>query len=307
MKSLFAFLLTAVSFQLSAVSLCTAPWYCRIEERTVTIHSIYKEQVAIRSGFLKESDEVPFRGNIIYYQGLGDSMMNHAPLFNKLTAAGYRVIAFDYMGQGGSQGDMDNTRIEAIPRLGNDVWNEYARDLKNFPKKTIIGWSTGGLAAYLQAASGDVSNVVLIAPGLVPNIFVGETNLLYGKINAITLRSLTNDIYSEAHVEPIVPSTPLKVLNFVSDLMRAANFVRYVSIPSRVRGLVLLSGKSDSYVDAEKTRRILHGPAPKTVGNASHFDVKSYPNALHEIDNEVKEIRDKAHKDILEFLDKNTP
>lgn len=56
----------------------------------------------IRMGYYPEQGV--FKGNILYYEGLGDSMLNHAPLFEKLSQNGYRVIAFDYMGQGGSSG-----------------------------------------------------------------------------------------------------------------------------------------------------------------------------------------------------------
>lgn len=304
MKNIFLFLFSFISFQSSANILCDAPWYCRIEERRVYLKSNDYTQVAIRSGFLKESDQVPFRGNVIYYEGLGDSMVNHMPLFKKLTKAGYRVIAFDYMGQGGSNGSMDSTTIQGIIRLGNDIWNLYARDLQAFPKKTIIGWSTGGLAAFVQASTGDASNVVLIAPGLAPNIFVGETRILRGEINKITLQSLTSDRYinsqQDPHIDPIEPSSPIFVLNFVSDLLMTANYSRKQSIPSHVQGIVLLSGENDSYVDAKET-------ANRIKKSANHFSVREYPDARHEIDNEVKWIRDVAHQDILDFLDKNTP
>ena len=66
----------------------------------INVKSIEPSQ--IRAGFLKESDSKPFLGNVIFFEGLGDSMLNHRPLFDKLTNEGFRVIAFDYMGQGGS-------------------------------------------------------------------------------------------------------------------------------------------------------------------------------------------------------------
>lgn len=71
-------------------------------------------QVDIRLGYLTANSAVPFKGNILYYQGLGDSILNHDPLFSVLTNAGYRVIAFDYMGQGGSDGSMNHTSITNI-------------------------------------------------------------------------------------------------------------------------------------------------------------------------------------------------
>ena len=314
MKIFLTSLISLFTLDLHAIQMCSEPWYCRIENRQVKtilfnesgIPSEYELNVAIRSGFLKESDQVPFRGNVIYYEGLGDSMVNHMPLFNKLTNAGYRVIAFDYMGQGGSQGSMNDTRVEAIPDLGNQIWKLYARDLKNFPKKTIIGWSTGGLAAYVQALSDEdkVDNVVLIAPGLVPNLFVGETNLWRLELNRISLPTLTTDVYStqveNPHIEPIVPNSPVKVLNFAMNLLEVAAQNRHSIMRQRVKGLVLLSGPNDSYVDAKETKRMINQVA-------YHFSIKEYPEALHEIDNEKLAIREKAHQDILEFLNNNNP
>src|SRR5690606_22010771 len=114
-----------------------------------TIDYNYKNKnVEIRTGYLEANSEVEFKGNILYYQGLADSMLNHDPLFQVLTNAGYRVVAFDYMGQGGSAGTMNNTTIENINEIGDKVIKELGR---GNGKYHIIGWSTGGLAAYRKA------------------------------------------------------------------------------------------------------------------------------------------------------------
>ena len=110
--------------------ICPAPWKsafgntsdCSLKDFTLETWSGWTGEswsvtAKIRSGYLAENPNVTFRGNIIYYEGLGDSMMNHMPLFQTLTQAGYRVIAFDYMGQGGSKGSMNDTRIYQIAKL----------------------------------------------------------------------------------------------------------------------------------------------------------------------------------------------
>lgn len=294
--------------------ICPAPWKshsenpndCSLREFALTTWSgrtgaRWEIKASIRSGYLAENPEVPFRGNVIYYEGLGDSMLNHMPLFNKLTQAGFRVIAFDYMGQGGSSGSMNRTRIVPIGSLGEQIWNLHARDLENFPKKNIIGWSTGGLAAYVQARMKiDVNNIVLIAPGIAPNMIVGEQNLLQFKFNQITLPTLTTQIYAQGvdnpHLDPIKPTSPLEVMDFSWDLLITAETNRSLPMSRRVNGFVLLSGDSDTYVNARKTYSILKKVAP-------HFLVKQYPNTLHEIDNEAEPHRSNAHRDILNFLD----
>ena len=288
---------------------CPSPWNCRVSPFTLKSNNAVTGvpkflKVSIRHGYLEENSNVPFKGNLIFYEGLGDSMLNHRPLFQKLTDAGYRVIAFDYMGQGGSGGSMDDTRILEIGSLGNRVWNLYARNLKDFPKKTILGWSTGGLAAYAQAAREmNVDNVILIAPGIAPKYLVGEQNPLRGEINRITVSTLTTQSYDDGsldpHVDPIKPSSPLLVPCFSMDLAMTAKVMRSTPIGRRVNGFVLLSGENDTYVDAKKTRRVLEVIAP-------HFLIKQYQGALHEIDNESEPNASMAHQDILNFLERNS-
>lgn len=257
-----------------------------------------EHKILIRAGYLKEQG-VQFKGNIIYFQGLGDSMMNHQPLFNKLTKNGYRVIAFDYMGQGKSQGYMNDTRISEIGKLGEIAWKKFVRNNQAYSQKTIIGWSTGGLAAYYEANNSHAKNVVLIAPGIVPNTLVGENDICEGQINQITMASLTTETYSSKasnpHVDPIKPNSPVKVPLFAVDLLSTAKSSRKWVIKKSIKGMVLLSGKDDNYVDAAKTETVIGQ-------NASHFRVETYEGALHEIDNEVPSIAERAHQDILEFL-----
>ncbi len=294
-------------------AICPKPWVCekmaldipvtKLSLRLGTfgalwVPSIELSRETIRSGYYPERGT--FRGNVLYFEGLGDSMVNHEPLFKKMSAAGFRVISFDYMGQGGSSGKMDRTRLEVIPFLGNAAWKKYARDVSEFPKKTIIGWSTGGLAAYLSAGKGNADRIILIAPGIAPHMLVGG-GLLSWPPNEITMESLTSAKYGPGvdnpHVDPIRPNSPLKVAHFALDLFSAAKAARSMSIPPSVPGLVLLSGKNDTYVDAKRTRAVLAVRAP-------HFKIVEYDGALHEIDNERTEIQNSAIDDIVEFLGK---
>src|SRR5690606_21112615 len=112
-----------LSLSLSASANCPRPWVCEnvlIPVPTTSVKGDFKIVTpTIRAGYLPHEGE--FKGNILYFQGLGDSMLNHDPLFLKISKAGYRIIAFDYMGQGGSTGKMDNTRIKYIPWIGEIV------------------------------------------------------------------------------------------------------------------------------------------------------------------------------------------
>lgn len=206
---------------------------------------------------------------------------------------------------------MNNTRILQIPYLGNQVWKMYARDLTHFPKKTIIGWSTGGLAAYAQAAIGHTTdNIVLIAPGIVPNMFVGEQHPFSLKLNLITMKTLTTAHYTAGvpnpHIDPIRPTSPLEVFDgFGWDILNAAKYIQILTMNPKVKGLVLLSGPNDTYVDAEATLKVLKKQVPQ-FARGGDFEAKVYPSALHEIDNETEEVSSAARQDILDFVVKNS-
>jgi alpha-beta hydrolase superfamily lysophospholipase len=279
-----------------AAPACPAPWHC--EQMILNIPPSSKS-ISLRAGYYPES--APFRGNILYFEGLGDSMLNHAPLFSRLSTAGFRVLAFDYQGQGGSSGTMNDTRIASIPSIGEKIWNRFARDLKNFPDKSIIGWSTGGLAAYVAATEGNVDQVVLIAPGIAPKKLVGA-GILNWPVDEITIESLTTAApYRSSslnpHLDPIRPNSPVKIPKFSFDLFTTAYQMKKTPISKSIRGFVLLSGAEDTYVDAKKTENILKKTAP-------HFERRTYAGALHEIDNERLDISEQASRDILDFLTK---
>jgi alpha-beta hydrolase superfamily lysophospholipase len=269
------------------------------------VHPIFKTtktvHAKIRNGYLPEAPGVPFKGNILYFEGLGDSMLNHLSFFKRLTAIGYRVIAFDYMGQGGSTGRMNDTRIRDIPTVGWQVLQKHGRDLNAHPKPVVIGWSTGGLAAYLTASKGWADKVVLLAPGIKPNFIVGE-GIHWGIPDEITMRTLTSasSAYSstmeDPHVDPIRPISPIKVATFAIDLQLTARSLRKsnVRIPKDVAGY-LFSGCADNYVDCEKNREAIEAAAP-------HFSITEYAQGLHEIHNEVPAITDSLFDKTCEFL-----
>ena len=255
--------------------------------------------VTIRSGYLQESRQKKFKGNILYYQGLADSMLNHDPLFEKLQNAGYRVIAFDYMGQGGSSGKMNNTTIENINNIGDIVLNKLKN--QSTSKYNIIGWSTGGLAAYRKAfydQGRKINSVILIAPGIAPNFIVGE-GLSSFPIDEISIESLTSNRFeniNNPHEDPISPRSPLYVPKFALNLQVTALKARLKwKINKKVKGFVLLSGENDTYVNSSQTKNTIRK-------NSKHFYLKTYENALHEIDNEKEKIASQARIDILNML-----
>jgi len=273
----------------------SSTWY--LEQLKIHVDVPFVGEVEIRAGYFPASRKVPFRGNILYLEGLGDSMLNHKPLFEHLSGLGFRVIAFDYLGQGGSSGTMNHTRIKDaiypslnISTYAQKVYQRYFRD-GGTPEKILMGWSTGGLAAYAMAYEGQADRVILFAPGIVPRLVVGE----YMKI---TKESLTSAIFEEGedpHLDPIRPNSPVLVPLFATNLLKTSFQARHWRMPVTVRGLVFLGGEEDRYVFSRKTLKVLEKKAP-------HFHVVQYEKARHEIDNEVAEIRQDVYRKLSSFL-----
>lgn len=271
--------------------------------------------VKLRTGIFFESSSVAFNGCVLYLEGLADSILNHRALFSALSESGFRVIAYDYMGQGGSAGTMNHTRLYdpmfsslEIGSQAQFVWNELgalkspAGNSCQQSRKMIIGWSTGGLAAYRLAYAGWADAVVLIAPGIHPNKLVGEAlakpSLMITGAPVITERTLTRNQFnnqSNPHRDPIHPVSPMKVPLFATNLLLTSELSHFWKISPKTAGLVFLSGVEDTYVDREATKMTL-------TKNASHFSIVSYQGALHEIDNELPEVADDMIQKTVKFF-----
>jgi len=245
----------------------------------------------IRSGFLPSALNKS-KGHIIYFQGLGDSMMNHQKLFNELLEDGFNVIAFDYLGQGKSTGSMNRTSISNIGDLADIVWDFY---VKKPEKKKIIGWSTGGLAAYRYAYKkpNEVESIAMIAPGIAPRLIIGDKMF----ITEETLIQKEGLELNNPHIDPAKPNTPLKAPLFATNLLYTSMMSQKWKIDLKVKGIVFLSDNEDSYVNPERTKSIIKK-------NASHFQIKSYDGsgALHELDNEIESVSSDLIQEALKIF-----
>jgi len=297
------------------------------------IHSVTVGKIKLRAG-LFPSQKPQLKATVLYLEGLADSMYNHENLINTLSLEGYQVIAFDYPGQGGSEGSMNQTRITAndlpldklegllgieksndhfskfkeafnkhkpelfdtflISDMADKVWEEIKKKNDIDPTKQInavIGWSTGGLAAYEWAKDNKegIKAVVLIAPG---------TNTKF--VDVIETKTLNGSGFQ--HLDNIRPNCPVKIPGFSMNLLASGHASQDWKVENDIKGLVLLSDpEKDSYVDSEAVGNTLKR-------NAKHFEFVKYDGAAHEIDNETIENR-KTDNILLEtkvanFLDK---
>lgn len=268
--------------------------------------------VNLRTGYYSQSPAVNFKGCVMYLEGLGDSVANQQPLFHALSESGYRVLFFDYMGQGGSEGSMNDSRVVdpvndslQLSTQAKMVWNLYSKDCGQ-SKKVVIGWSTGGLVSYRLARDGWADAVVLIAPGIHAKKFVGEAaatpSALVTLQPVISERTLTRNTFTKGinpHVDPAKPDSPAKVPLFAANLLASSLLSQKWRIDPTIKGLVFLSGIEDTYVDRDATIKTLKK-------NASHFNVVKYDGALHEIQNEIPEVAFDMYQKTTQFLDQIT-
>jgi hypothetical protein len=134
-----------------------------------------------------------------------------------------------------------------------------------------------------------VDTVVLIAPGIHTKTVIVISN-----------KTLTSNPDPKIHLEGIKPTSPGWIPLFAANLVWTARQSQEWKIAdSNVRGLVLVSGPNDSYVDGKKTIDTICKNAPK-------FEVVKYEKALHEIDNETTNNRTidgvLIERRIVEFL-----
>jgi len=265
----------------------------------------FTREQRIRYGYFEENKTVEFKGNILYLQGLGDSMLNHKPLFDFLSDRGYRILSFDYQGQGGSGGSMNHTRIRdryfpelEIKVLAKRNWEKFARiEESKESDRIVLGWSTGGLAAYSLAEEEWADRVILLAPGISPKAIFGDKFKIIK--DTLTRREFVPS--QDPHLDPIRPSTPIKAPLFSLNLLATAKASQKWKISSDIEGIAFFGGeKSDRYVFARKSIRILKR-------NAKHFSVHQYKDAYHELDNEISEVSEDLFHKIADFLDRTHP
>ena len=174
-------------------------------------------------------------------------------------------------------------------------WMHYAEGSAMLPLMLNLYTARLGDAAapLMPRITSEIDNHL----GYVNGAIAGKEFIVGDKFT-ITLASLTRADYSlgdDPHADPIRPDSPLKVPLFAANIIASSKIAKHWTIPSAVKGLVLLSGPADTYVDGDKTRAILSENAP-------HFEVAAYPTALHEIDNEVPSVRAAMTAEILRFL-----
>jgi alpha-beta hydrolase superfamily lysophospholipase len=232
-------------------------------------------------------------------------------LFNKLRQQGYRIVGFDYLGQGGSEGSLNNSSVGDITQAAQMVWDYYAKTKDPVfhrscadSKKRVIGWSLGGLVGYYLAQLKWSDTSVLINPLLAPKDPAGEsegTRFPWFASSEVSHRTLTRnkfDRYTDPHLDPIKPKSYKDAWLFIQDMKIAAAGARNGRIDgTKQRILFLFSDLFDKYADNQESRRVIEANVKP------FFRTQSFAEAFHELDNELPEVSEPVHQYTIDFFD----
>ncbi len=230
-------------------------------------------------------------GDIFYLHGFADTFSNHRALFHEWTDAGFRVLAFDYPGHGGTRTlnpkiNINDFNFEGLMTLANQV-ERIKRQDANRPL-LLAGWSTGGLLAVRMIQKGNLAKLsrrpqgmILFAPGISVNAVVGRQSFRY-PLGEVTFETLTHNEDTRGLAAPF-PRSPGDAPLFASNLFYHSLASQGNAYPAQIPTLVFVAGDStDKYVPSSKVTRWVKGLPGQAVG-------VQCPNARHWLDNELPE------------------
>lgn len=249
------------------------------------------------------------RAAVAVIHGYGDHSGRYGPLFEALSTDGYELHAFDYRGHGQADG-----------RRGHcDHFSDYLDDLDLFldrvaaaipsdRKLFVLGHSHGALilARYLLDRPRRVAGAVFCSPylrlAIRPSpIKVGMARLI-GRVlpwvpfeSEIRTEQLTRDpmirettLRDPLYNRTVTPGWFFESLAAQAEVLRRAG---QITAPSLV-----LSGLADSIADPAEMRIFY-----ERLGSADK-ELRTYPDAYHELFNELPDIRRQVLADLSGWL-----
>lgn len=287
----------------------------QIQIENLNIGAVHEKQ---RVGLFLQNPEIKPKACVLYLEGLSDSFFNHQNLFSDLNRAGYRVLSFDYLGQGGSEGELSQMRVDSrlnqpfmtgqefeISEQAKWVWSHFQGACRNSPK-LVIGTNVGGLSAFKLAKEKWADAVILLSPSLSPTYCIHEvSDRLVDRCNSdevlpleVPLASREPGSVPELAFEPPRPATLDEAKGFVINLVSTAYLraPRWRVSKNGTSGLVFLPGVDDPELDREEARRIL-------IHNAPDFTLISFEEARGNLDQERPEISTRLRRRLIKFLD----
>ncbi len=280
--------------------------------------------VAHRDGFFAAKDNLRLywqslvpaksRAAVAVIHGYGDHSGRYGPLFEALLGHGYEVHALDYRGHGQADG-----------RRGHcDHFSDYLDDLGLFldrveravpagRKRFVLGHSHGALilARFLVERPRPVDGAIFCSPYLRLALRPPPVKVFAARLVArfapwvpfeteIRIEQLSRDpeVREATRRDPLYNRTVTPGWFFESQAAQGEVLRRAheIAVPSLV-----LSGLADSIADPAEMQAF-----HRNLGGDDK-ELRTYPDAYHELFNEVAPVRQQALSDLVAWLDRRAP
>ena len=248
--------------------------------------------------------------------GLGEHALRYEGLVAKLSAAGYEVWADEHRGHGATGLEQWQGAHSRLGRLGPGGLPATIRAVKDF--RQVIAEARPGIpTVFLGHSWGSLMGQILLNQGFASNlsaaVFTGTTYRWPGFMNAGDLNARHSHLGTSGaewlSQDPEVWQRWLDdPLTFKADTLKLfgpVDAARLIGRPKKAPldiPLLLMVGSDDSLGGERGVRRLER--AYRERASADSVTVKVYPEARHEIFNEIN--RDEVVADLVGWLDNHT-
>lgn len=256
------------------------------------------------------------RGQVLIVHGLGEHGGRYAAVAAALNAHGWRVLAHDHRGHGGSQGARgviaaDDSLLADLARV-----IDRAREVEAGPL-LLLGHSLGGLVAARFVAealapapaawSREVAGLVLSSPAIDPGLSAGQKLLVSLASRLAPTLALGNGldphgISRDAAVVQAYIADPLvhdRISGRLARFIRDAGAVVLAAAPRWSVPTLLMWAGADRCVAPAGSQRLAEA-APAAV-----MAVRTWPDLAHELFNEPE--REEVLDELDRWLDQRFP
>lgn len=265
----------------------------------------------IRIFYQSWRENITKKGIILIIHGIVEHSGRYDSLARELVNDGYIVYGFDLLGHGKSEGrkcfvNDFNEFVDSVYDLTNIIKKNEDQNLPLF----ILGHSMGSLIGllYSERYNEEISGMILSGVGysamrqpnkLVLSIarlfspLIGRLQIPAG-INEELLTS--NPLLSEKRKNDKLVSRKI-TLKLGIELYKTYNRIKK-TVKSQNLPILMQGGEIDKVVYHQKKLF-------KDIGPITDKKLEIYPNALHEIYNEIEDTRKQAYNDIISWLDEH--
>ncbi|KAK3594791.1 hypothetical protein CHS0354_037799 [Potamilus streckersoni] len=258
---------------------------------------------------LKSTSSGQLKAIVLIVHGFAEHCLWYNELAEFLVQESYLVVAHDHVGHGQSEGD--RAHINDFSEYVGDIFQHADMVKKTHPKLPfyLIGHSMGGCLSIMAGLEQPdyFQGMILIAPAIIPDrnaaspfkIFMGKLLArMFPQLPIIKLDSsaVSRDkaVVKKYDDDPLVYHSGLKArwgLAFLSALEKIKMEQENVDWP-----ILNLHGEKDALCDPEGSKML------QEKAKSKDKQLKLYPEAYHQLHNELPDVKDSVYKEIKTWL-----